>query len=187
MTQEEINDIKIGDTLLFACNGGCVKRAIVVGEHEMDGRIGNKIKVNIQFIKQNPAAFHKTQEKAENFAREEEIKNIQIFINLQGTPRNADDICLSNSHGYYAYVSIEVDDFVRELFREMSVWSGSTDTYKTRDYRYFKQFELDCASKQFLKSRIFKKICEHHNVKYVIMDNGDDAQIWREFWDQMQR
>ena len=115
------------------------------------------------------------------------IKDIQIFLNLRGTPSSPDSICLSNSHGYYAYVSTEVDTFVYNLLKEMSIWNGSTDTHKTRDYRYFSQFELDCADKAFFKSRTFRKICEHHNVKIVIMDNGDDTQIWREFWNQMKR
>ena len=115
-----------------------------------------------------------------------DVKKIQIFLNLQGEPNNANDICLSNSHGYYAYVSTEVDSFIYNLFKEMSIWNGSTDTYKTRDYRYFSQFELDCADKRFLKSHTFKKICQHYNVEFIIMDNGDNyRQIMREFWDQM--
>ena len=77
---------------------------------------------------------------------------------------------------------------IYNFLKEMSIWNGSTDTHETRDYRYFSQFELDCADKGFLKSRTFKKICQHHNVKFVIIDNGDDDnQIIRAFWDQMQR
>lgn len=117
-----------------------------------------------------------------------DTKEIQILLDLQGDPVHKGDICLSTSHGHYAYVSNEVDPFVRQLFKEMSIWNGSTDTHKTRDYRYFSQFELDCSDKGFFKSRTFKKICEHHHVKLFIIDNGEnDARIAREFWDQMQR
>ena len=116
------------------------------------------------------------------------IKEIQIFLDLQGEPVNKGGMCLSTSHGHYAYVSTDVDAFVYKLFKEMSIWGGSTDAHTTRDFRYFSQFELDCADKGFLKSRTFKKICEHHNVKFVIIDNGEnDAHIIREFWDQMIR
>jgi hypothetical protein len=75
-----------------------------------------------------------------------------------------------------------------QLFKGMSIWNGPTNTYPTKDYRYFRQFELDCSDKEFLKSRTFKRICERCGVKFVIMDNGeDDAHIAREFWEQMQR
>ena len=117
-----------------------------------------------------------------------DIKEIQILLNLQGEPVNKGDMCLSTSHGYYAYVSENVDTFVYNLFREMSIWGGSTFSYITRDSRYFNQFELDCADKGFFKSRTFKKICEHHNIKFVILDNGEnDAQIAREFFGEMRR
>ena len=117
-----------------------------------------------------------------------DIKDIQIVLDLRGEPTSKDNICLSSSHGYDAYVSTSVDMFVYELFREMSIWSNSTNTYTTHDYRYYKQFELDCSVKEFLKSRVFKKICEHHDVNFVILDNGnEDNQTMREFWDQMRR
>lgn len=116
------------------------------------------------------------------------IKEIQIFLDLQGEPINKGGMCLSTSHGHYAYVETGVNGLIYNLLKEMSIWNGSTDTHKTRDFRYFSQFELDCADKGFLKSRTFKKICEHHNVKFVIIDNGEnDAHISREFWDQMMR
>lgn len=117
-----------------------------------------------------------------------DIKDIQIILDLRGEPTHKDGICLSSSHGYSAYVSTSVDMFVYELFREMNIWSDSTNTYTTHDYRYYKQFELDCCVKAFLKSRVFKKICEHHDANFVILDDGeDDNQIMREFWDQMRR
>ena len=117
-----------------------------------------------------------------------DIKKIQILLDLEGEPVNKGGICLSTGHGHYAYVSDEVDDFINDLFREMGIWRGATDIHKTYDHRYFSQFELDCAAKSFLKSRIFKRICEHHKVNFVILDNGEnDAQIAREFWNQMQR
>lgn len=116
------------------------------------------------------------------------INEIQIFLDLCGEPVNKGGMCLSTSHGYYAYVSDSIDIFVYKLFREMSIWNGPTNGYATRDYRYFSQFELDCADKGFFKSRTFKKICEHYNIKFVIIDNGeDDARISREFWDQIRR
>ena len=116
------------------------------------------------------------------------INKIQILLDLQGEPVNKGGMCLSTSHGYYAYVSENVDTFVYNLFREMSIWGGSTFSYITRDSRYFSQFELDCADKGFFKSRTFKKICEHHNIKFVILDNGEnDAQIAREFFGEMRR
>jgi hypothetical protein len=116
------------------------------------------------------------------------INEIQILLDLQGEPVNKGDMCLSTSHGHYAYVSNDVDAFVYRLVKEMSIWGGSTDAYVSRDFRWFSQFELDCADKGFFKSRTFKKICEHHNVKFVILDNGeDDARIAREFFDQMVR
>lgn len=114
------------------------------------------------------------------------VKDIQIFLDLQGEPTRKGNICLSTGHGHYAYVAFGVDDFIGKLLREMSIWNGSTDTHITRDDRYFSQFELACYDKPFFK-RTFKKICEHHNVKFVIIDNDDDSQIMREFWDQMRR
>jgi hypothetical protein len=117
-----------------------------------------------------------------------DIKKIQIFLDLEGNPSHKDSICLSTGHGHYAYVETSVDGFIYNLLKEMSIWNGSTNAYITKDYRYFSQFELDCADKAFLKSRTFKKICEHHNVNFVIIDNGgEDNQIARAFWDQMQR
>lgn len=116
------------------------------------------------------------------------MENIQIFLDLQGEPDNKGSMCLSTSHGYYAYVGENVDAFVYRLFKEMSIWGGSTNSYITRDSRYFSQFELDCGDKAFFKSRTFKKICEHHNVTFVIIDDGeDDVRIIREFWNQMIR
>lgn len=116
------------------------------------------------------------------------INEVQILLDLQGEPANKGGMCLSTSHGHYAYVSESVDTFVYKLFREMSIWNGPTNSYATRDYRYFSQFELDCADKGFFKSRSFKKICEHYNIKFVIIDNGEnDVQIAREFWDKIRR
>lgn len=113
---------------------------------------------------------------------------IQIFLDLQGEPINKGSMCLSTSHGHYAYVNDDVDAFVYQLFKEMSIWGGSTNSYITTDHHYFSQFELDCADKGFFKSRTFKKICEHHNIKFVIIDNGEnDAQIAREFWSKIRR
>ena len=116
------------------------------------------------------------------------INEIQIFLNLQGEPIRKGSMCLSTGHGYYAYVRDDVDAFVYRLLKEMSIWQAPTNAYVSRDLRYFNQFELDCADKAFLKSRTFKKICEHHNVNFVIIDDAqDDTRIAREFWDQMQR
>ena len=118
----------------------------------------------------------------------ENINEVQIFLNLQGEPVNKGGMCLSTSHGYYAYVSESVDVFVYKLFKELSIWGCPTDSHITRDYHYFSQFELDCADKGFFKSRTFKKICEHHNIKFIIIDNGEnDAQIAREFWGKFRR
>ena len=116
------------------------------------------------------------------------VKDIQIFLDLRGEPLNKGNICLSTGHGHYAYVAFGVDDFIGKLLKEMSIWNGSTGTHITRDGRYFSQFELACYDKPFFKSRTFKKICEHHNVKFIILDDGDEYnQIMREFWDQMRR
>ena len=118
----------------------------------------------------------------------ENINEIQIFLDLQGEPVNKGDMYLSTSHGYYAYVSESADAFVYRLFREMSIWGAPTNSYITRYSHYYSMFELDCADKGFFKSRTFKKICEHHNIKFVILDNGEnDAQIVREFFDKMRR
>lgn len=111
------------------------------------------------------------------------IKEIQIFLDLQGEPVDKGGMCLSTSHGYYAYVSETVDTFIYRLFREMSIWGAPTNSYINRNRHYFYMFELDCADKGFFKSRTFKKICEHYNVKFVIIDNGEnDAQIVSEFF-----
>lgn len=116
------------------------------------------------------------------------VKEIQLLLDLRGESVNKGDICLSTGHGHYAYIETGVNGIIYNLLREMSIWNGSTATHKTSDYRYFNQFELDCADKAFLKSRTFKKICQRHNVNLVILDNGnDDNKIVREFWDQMQR
>lgn len=112
-----------------------------------------------------------------------DIKDIQIFMDLEGDPTIKGSICLSTGHGHYAYVETGVNDLIYNLLKEMSIWNGSTATHVTRDYRYFSQFELDCADKDFLKSRTFKRICERHNVNFVIIDGGaDDGKIAREFW-----
>lgn len=117
-----------------------------------------------------------------------DVKKIQIFLDLCGEPIHKGDICLSTGHGYYAYVETGVNGLIYNLLKEMSIWNGSTNTYKTIDYRYFSQFELDCADKEFLKSRTFKKICEHHNINIFILDDKrDDIKIVREFWEQMRR
>lgn len=116
----------------------------------------------------------------------ENIKEIQILLDLQGEPVHEGDVFLSTSHGYYAYVSESVDTFVYRLFREMSIWDAPTNSYITRDRHYFSLFELDCGNKAFLKSRTFKKICEHYNAKFVILDNGEnDAKIAREFFGEI--
>ena len=118
----------------------------------------------------------------------ENINEIQILLDLQGEPVNKGGMCLSTSHGYYAYVREDVDAFVYRLFKEMSIWGASTNAYINRERQYFSQFELDCADKGFFKSRTFKKICEHHNAKFVIIDNGeDDAQIAMEFFGELRR
>ena len=110
-----------------------------------------------------------------------------IFLNLQGTPTRPDSSCLSHGHGHYAYISIE-DDFIRQLFREMSMWSGSTDKYVTNDFQYiYMQYELDCRDKAFFKSDSFKKLCHIHHIDITIFDDGDDDQIIRDFWEQVKR
>jgi hypothetical protein len=116
----------------------------------------------------------------------EDIKEIQIFLDLQGEPTHKGDICLSAGHGYCAYVSLKVESFICSLFKEMSLRNGPTDVYMTKDGRYFSLFELDCADKDFFKSRTFKKICNLHNVRFIILDNGSEyTQIMRDFRGQI--
>lgn len=112
------------------------------------------------------------------------IKKGQIFLNLEGTPVRPDSSCLSHGHGYYAYVST-MDAFIHNLFRDICLWGGATDTHVTKDDHFYKQYELDCRDKSFFKSESFKKICQRHDIELIIFDNGDDTQIIRDFWDQM--
>lgn len=111
--------------------------------------------------------------------------NGQIFLNLRGTPPTKNSICLGNSHGHYAYVSTK-SDFIHEFFKNISIWgAGPTDTYTTRDGRFYSQYELDCRDKTFFKSMSFKKICEKHDVELIIFDDDSDDHIIINFWDQM--
>ena len=109
-----------------------------------------------------------------------------IFMNLQGTPTRPDSSCLSHGHGHYAYTSIE-DEFIRQLFREMSLWNGPTDRYMTADQKIYVQYELDCRDKAFFKSDSFKKLCHIHHIDLTIFDDDNDDQIIRDFWEQMKR
>lgn len=108
----------------------------------------------------------------------------QIFLNLQGITIRPEFSCLSNGHGYYAYVCT-TDAFIKDLFRNISMWSGSTDTHETIEGLYYSQFELDCRDKTFFKSDSFKKICQRHNIELIIFDDNSDKQIIIDFWNQM--
>lgn len=108
----------------------------------------------------------------------------KIFLNIQGTPTKQNLMCLSHGHGYYAYVSVK-DAFINTFFKDICMWSGFTNTYKTKEGFYYNQFELDCRDKAFFKSESFKTICKKHNVELIIFDDGDDNQIVRDFWEQM--
>jgi len=111
-------------------------------------------------------------------------KNNQIFLDLQGTPDRPDAICMSHGHGHYAYVSTN-DAFISELFRNICIWGGATDTHETIEGIYYSQFELDCRDKAFFKSDSFKKICQKHDIELIIFDNNDDNKIIINFWNQM--
>ena len=113
-------------------------------------------------------------------------KKNHILLNLMGTPERKDSICLSHGHGYYAYVST-ADIFIYDLFRDICMWGGSTNTYETEDGYFYSQFELDCRDKDFFKSNFFKKICYKHGIDLTILENEDDSQIIRDFWNQMKR
>lgn len=113
-------------------------------------------------------------------------KKNHIFLDLEGTPDREDAICLRHGHGYYAYVST-TDEFVYNLFKDICMWGGSTNTYETKDGYLYNQFELDCRDKTFFKSDSFKKICQKHNIDLIIFENGDDSHIIRDFWGQMKK
>lgn len=112
--------------------------------------------------------------------------NGKIFLNLQGNPTRPDSMCLSHSHGHYAYVSTD-DTFIHNFFRDICIWGGSTNLYVTKKREFYRQYELDCRDKAFFKSNSFKKICEKHNIELVIFDDNDDRQIIIDFWEQMDR
>ena len=111
-------------------------------------------------------------------------KNGHIFLDIYGNPVRQNSPCLSTGHGYHAYVSSE-DTFIHLLFREICMWGGATDTYETKEGRYYKQYELDCRDKAFFKSDSFKKICQKHDIELTIYEEGADNKIIRDFWDQM--
>ena len=111
-------------------------------------------------------------------------KNGHIFLDIYGNPVRQNSPCLSTGYGYRAYVSSE-DAFIHLLFREICMWGGATDTYETREGRYYKQYELDCRDKNFYKSDSFKKICQKHDIELTIYEEGSDTKIIRDFWDQM--
>ena len=111
-------------------------------------------------------------------------KNGHIFFDIHGNPVRQNSSCLSTSYGYHDYVSYE-DTFIHLLFREICMWGGATDTYETREGRYYKQYELDCRDKAFFKSDSFKKICQKHDIELEIYEEGSDTKIIRDFWDQM--
>ena len=111
-------------------------------------------------------------------------KNGHIFLDIYGNPVRQGSPCLSTGYGYRAYVSSE-DAFIHLLFREICMWGGATDTYETREGRYYKQYELDCRDKAFFKSDSFKKICQKHDIELTIYEEGVDNKVIRAFWDQM--
>ena len=111
-------------------------------------------------------------------------KNGHIFLDIYGNPVRQNSPCLSTGYGYRAYVSSE-DTFINQLFREICMWGGATDTYETREGQYYNQYELDCRDKAFFKSDSFKKICQKHDIELEIYEEGSDTKIIRDFWDQM--
>ena len=111
-------------------------------------------------------------------------KNGHIFLDIYGNPVRQSSPCLSTGYGYRAYVSSE-DTFINQLLREICMWGGATDTYETKEGRYYKQYELDCRDKAFFKSDSFKKICQKHNIELTIYEEGSDTKNIRAFWDQM--
>lgn len=113
-------------------------------------------------------------------------KNGHIFLDIYGNPVQQNSPCLSTGYGYHAYVSSE-DTFINQLFREICMWGGATDTYETREGRYYNQYELDCRDKAFFKSDSFKKICQKHDIELTIYEEGVDNKVIRAFWDQMKR
>ena len=110
-------------------------------------------------------------------------KKGHIFLEIDSNPVRQDSICLSTGHGYYAYVSSE-DTFINQLFRDICMWGGATDTYETKDGHFYSQFELDCRDKSFFKSDSFKRICQKHDIELTIYE-GSDNKVIRAFWDQM--
>ena len=111
-------------------------------------------------------------------------KNGHIFLNIYGNPVKQNSSCLSTGYGYYAYVSSE-DTFINQLFREICMWGGATDTYETREGRYYNQYELDCRDKAFFKSDSFKKICQKHDIELKIYEEEYDTKNIRDFQEQM--
>ena len=113
-------------------------------------------------------------------------KTGHIFLDIYGNPVRQNSPCLSTGYGYRAYVSSE-EAFIHLLFREICMWGGATDTYETKEGRYYKQYELDCRDKAFFKSDSFKKICQKHDIELTIYEEGVDNKVVRAFWDQMKR
>jgi len=113
-------------------------------------------------------------------------KNGHIFMNLIGNPTKQGFSCLSTGYGYRAYVST-TDRFINDLFKEICMWGGATDTYETRDGRFYNHYELDCRDKAFFKSDTFKRICQRHHIDLEIYEDGNNSQVFRDFFDQMKR
>lgn len=58
------------------------------------------------------------------------VKKAQVILDLCGKPVGDGD-CLSTSHGYYAYVEAGASTFIKDFFKNLSIWGGATKQFQT--------------------------------------------------------
>lgn len=102
----------------------------------------------------------------------------EVILAFIGEPASPESPCTATSHGYDAFVHAESAAIIN-LFRSLSLWMGSTKTYK-KDEKYYSYYELDCRDKDFFKSDIFKRICKPYDLKVTIIE--DAKELYNEFY-----
>ena len=80
-----------------------------------------------------------------------------------------------SGHGYSAYVCTD-NTTITDVIRSLSIWGGSTKTFINADGIEYKFYEIDCRDKEFFKSNVFERIC-NHKVKITIYEESNDELI----------
>lgn len=111
------------------------------------------------------------------------MKNSRVILDLCGKPVCDGDF-LSTSHGYYAYVEEEASGFIKDFFKNLSIWGGATKQFRDTDCRYAYAYELNCKCKSFLTSTPFKVMCERNNIELIICDDDTGKEACADFFRQ---